>query len=532
MSKLTLSTLTTLSAGSAITALNNNFAAIVTAMENTLSRDGTSPNYMDEDLDMNSSRIVNLIAATTDTEPVRLAEFQTGMDDLETTVQGIASTTQGYLNSVISLYDSFDDRYLGPFSSDPSVDNDGNALITGAIYWNTSTNIMKVWTGTAWTGVISSTSGFLLDDLGDVTVSSVATGDTLRYNGSQFVNYASSNFLDRANHTGTQLSATISDFTEAAQDATGAMVDGSLVYTDSTPLLQRAALTGAVTASAGSNTTSLGSFTKAQLTTAVSDGDPLYVGDITQYTDELAQDAIGSMVNTTLVYVDATPALGRAAITGHISIPAGSNTSSLSSFTLAELNTAVSDTNLYSTTQTDSAITSGIASAVGVSVQAFDATLAALAGITTAVNKLIYATGVDTFSTTDFSAFGRTLVDDADAATARATISAEQLGVRTALNSQSGTSYTLVLTDAGKVLETTNAASVTITIPPNSSVAFATGTWIDFYQYGAGQVTLAPGAGVTLRAADSKLKTRAQYSALTIVKRGTDEWVVFGDASA
>jgi hypothetical protein len=59
---------------------------------------------------------------------------------------------------------------------------------------------------------------------------------------------------------------------------------------------------------------------------------------------------------------------------------------------------------------------------IGTNVQAFDATLAAFAGITTAANKLIYATGADAFATTDFSAYGRTLVDDADAPTARATL--------------------------------------------------------------------------------------------------------------
>ena len=47
-------------------------------------------------------------------------------------------------------YDSFDDRYLGSKTSDPSVDNDGNALITGAIYWNSSSNLMKVWSGSGW----------------------------------------------------------------------------------------------------------------------------------------------------------------------------------------------------------------------------------------------------------------------------------------------------------------------------------------------------------------------------------------------
>lgn len=60
---------------------------------------------------------------------------------------------------------------------------------------------------------------------------------------------------------------------EQAQDAVGAMVDASLTYVDGTPLLQRAALTGAITASAGSNSTSLGSFTTSQLNTALSDND-------------------------------------------------------------------------------------------------------------------------------------------------------------------------------------------------------------------------------------------------------------------
>ena len=100
---------------------------------------------------------------------------------------------------------------------------------------------------------------------------------------------------------------------ELAQDAVGAMIDTSLVYVDATPLLTRAALTGAITAPQGSNTTALGSFTKAQLDTAVSDGNVLYVGDVTQYTDEQAQDAVGAMLNNstfiTLTYVDATPTL-------------------------------------------------------------------------------------------------------------------------------------------------------------------------------------------------------------------------------
>ena len=65
--------------------------------------------------------------------------------------------------------------------------------------------------------------------------------------------------------------------------------------------------------------------TKAQFNTAVTDGDFLYVGDITQYTDELAQDAIGAMIDTSLVYVDGTPLLTRAALIGDITATQGSN---------------------------------------------------------------------------------------------------------------------------------------------------------------------------------------------------------------
>jgi hypothetical protein len=68
------------------------------------------------------------------------------------------------------------------------------------------------------------------------------------------------------------------NFTESAQDAVGAMVDATIVYNDVTPSLGRAALTGAITAAAGSNATALGSFTMAQLDTAVSDGNVVFSG--------------------------------------------------------------------------------------------------------------------------------------------------------------------------------------------------------------------------------------------------------------
>ena len=73
------------------------------------------------------------------------------------TVAGSATAAAASATAAAASYDSFDDRYLGPKASAPSVDNDGNALGVGAIYWNSVTNQMFAWTGSAW-GSISSTA--------------------------------------------------------------------------------------------------------------------------------------------------------------------------------------------------------------------------------------------------------------------------------------------------------------------------------------------------------------------------------------
>lgn len=111
------------------------------------------------------------------------------------------------------------------------------------------------------------------------------------------------------------------------------------------------------------------------------------------------------------------------------------------------------------------------------------------------------------------------------AAPLNALIAAES---QVAATTQAGTTYTLALADQGKVVELTSATAVTVTVPPNSSVAFPVGTVIEFLQYGAGQATLAAGSGVTLRN-PSSLTTRAQYSTVAIRKRDTDEWCANGD---
>ena len=100
------------------------------------------------------------------------------------------------------------------------------------------------------------------------------------------------------------------------------------------------------------------------------------------------------------------------------------------------------------------------------------------------------------------------------------------------VNAQTGTTYTPVLTDAKQMVTLNNASAITVTIPPNSSVAYTAGSKIDFIQKGAGQVSFAQGSGVTIRSTGATAtapKLRVQYSAATCWYEGSDVWYIVGD---
>ena len=97
---------------------------------------------------------------------------------------------------------------------------------------------------------------------------------------------------------------------------------------------------------------------------------------------------------------------------------------------------------------------------------------------------------------------------------------------------QKTASYTLsALTERDDLIEMNSASALTLTIPPASSVDYPIGTSLDILQTGAGQVTIAAGAGVTVNATPG-LKLRTQWSSATLFKRAANTWVVFGDLTA
>lgn len=105
-----------------------------------------------------------------------------------------------------------------------------------------------------------------------------------------------------------------------------------------------------------------------------------------------------------------------------------------------------------------------------------------------------------------------------------------RLGQMKDINEQTD-DYTLVISDAFKIIEMNKATAVNITVPPNVDVAYPIGTEIDLVQMGSGQVTVVAGAGVTIRTS-TVLELLDQYSRGKLYKRATNEWVLTGELDA
>jgi hypothetical protein len=150
-----------------------------------------------------------------------------------TAAAGSATSAASSATDAANKYDEFDDRYLGAKSSDPTVDNDGNALVTGAIYFNTSSNVMKVYGGSSWSNVAPTATSITLSQVSDVTATA-----------------AEVNVLDGipATLTATELGY-VDGVTSAIQTQLNAKGAGSVTSVGGTGSVSGLTLTGTVTSS-------------------------------------------------------------------------------------------------------------------------------------------------------------------------------------------------------------------------------------------------------------------------------------------
>lgn len=329
-------------------------------------------------------------------------------------VAGSATAAQAAQAAAEAAYDSFDDRYLGPKASAPTLDNDGNALLTGALYFNTAVNKMYVYNGSAWQ-----------EQVGTVSVTrwkkTAAGGETS---------------LSGNDDTAISLSYPVG-FEQVFLNGVKLIRNDDYVATTGTSITGLTALTL-------NDVVEVFAYSQFQVSNALV---------VTTY------DAKGD-----LIVGSGNDAIGRLAtgVDGYV-------------------------------------LTADSSQTLGVKWAASAAGDVTLTGTQTLTNKTLTSPVIN-------------------------------LG----LNAQTGTTYTLTLADNGQLVTASNASAITITIPANSTTAFAIGAQVNIAQTGVGQVTIQGAAGVTINSTGATAtapKIRAQYGSATCVKTASDTWLVIGDIS-
>jgi len=151
---------------------------ITGAGDPTAAQDVATKAYTDSILGSATSAATSAAAAATSASAA--SSSASGAATSATNAGNSATAAASSAAAAATTYDNFDDRYLGDKSSDPTVDNDGNALLTGALYFNTTSDAMKVYSGSAWAAVAPTATSINLASqvTGTLPVANGGTGVT------------------------------------------------------------------------------------------------------------------------------------------------------------------------------------------------------------------------------------------------------------------------------------------------------------------------------------------------------------------
>ena len=434
-------TLPTIAAGYASnTAFNSAYDLIEAEFQNkVLYRNNTSgeTNTMQQALDMDGEAINNCGVLTATGLTVAGVSLTTKVAEAAASATAAASSATAAASSATAAaasYDSFDDRYLGAKGSAPTVDNDGGALLTGAIYFNTSSNQIFAWTaGDAWVAIKPTSS--------EQTAITAVAADATDIG-------AVAGKATEIGRLGT--SAAVADMAILATDAI--VADMALLATDAIVADMALLASDAVIADMAILGTS----------DVVTDMNVLGTADVVNDMNILGSSAVVADMNLlgTSANVTAMGLLGTSTVISNIA-NVSANVAGVNSFADLYRGAAGSDPtgtittgSLYYNTgspkqlkiydgsnwvnaafSASGAVTAfnsrtgavtlssgDVTTALGFTPQTVNANLTAIAGLTSAANKGVQFTGSGSAAVYDLTTAGKALLDDADAAAQRTTL--------------------------------------------------------------------------------------------------------------
>ncbi len=417
-------TLPTIAAGYASnTAFNTAYDLIEAEFQNkVLYRNNTSgeTNTMSQALDMNSNNIINAATITCTgltvggtsltTKVAEAAASATAAAASATAAASSATAAASSATAAAGYVDTFDDKYLGSKTSAPTVDNDGDALTDGALYFNTTSNIMFVYDlgSTTWLQLTLTSSNQTNVNTVAANITNVNTVAGISANVTTVAGISSAVSTVAADSA--DIGAVAGKATEIGRlGTTDAVADMALLGTS-------ANVTNMATLGASGVVTNIA--TVATNVAGVNSFADLYRG-------AASSDPTGSITTGTLYYnTSGTPQL---------KVYDGSNWQA-AAFSITGTVTT------FNTRAGAVTLTSGdVTTALTFTPQAVNANLTAIAGLTSAADKGIQFTGSGTAAVYDLTAAGKALLDDAAASDQRTT-----LGLGTAAVLDTGISNTNV----------------------------------------------------------------------------------------